>query len=207
MSHYALKEEDDKPEPPGHISDHPATHSKPTASNAPVNRKKRRASSAAGGAPSSGSSRGVANLTPEQLAKKRANDREAQRAIRERTKAQIETLERRIEELTSQDPHRDLQEAIRAKELVEAENEDIKRRLAQVLSIIQPLLGNRAFDGECLGYLSVYCDRVRSRYHSSEDYLRVKITADDGDNSQLRPPHPLSRLLCLVRDQAPRSTR
>ena len=35
----------------------------------------------------SSSSRGVANLTPEQLAKKRANDREAQRAIRERTKS------------------------------------------------------------------------------------------------------------------------
>jgi hypothetical protein len=42
------------------------------------------------------SSRGVANLTPDQLAKKRANDREAQRAIRERTKNQIENLERRI---------------------------------------------------------------------------------------------------------------
>jgi hypothetical protein len=45
---------------------------------------------------SSSSSRGVANLTPDQLAKKRANDREAQRAIRERTKNQIENLERRI---------------------------------------------------------------------------------------------------------------
>ena len=86
-------------------------------------------------------------MTPEQLAKKRANDREAQRAIRERTKTQIETLERRIEELTSQDPYRELQEAIRAKELVEAENEDIKRRLTQVLGIIQPLLGNRTFEG------------------------------------------------------------
>lgn len=43
-----------------------------------------------------GSSRGVANLTPDQLAKKRANDREAQRAIRERTKNTIEQLERKI---------------------------------------------------------------------------------------------------------------
>ena len=152
MSHYPLKEENDKPEtPPDH---HPSTNiltyttSKPTVSTAPANRRKRRASSAAGAGPSSGSSRGVANLTPEQLAKKRANDREAQRAIRERTKTQIETLERRIEELTSQDSYRDLQEAVRAKELVEAENEDIKRRLAQILSIIQPLLGNRAFEGK-----------------------------------------------------------
>lgn len=95
--------------------------------------KKRRASTSG--------SRGVANLTPEQLAKKRANDREAQRAIRERTKGQIETLERKIQELTSQQPYQDLQHVIRQKELVEAENEDIKRKLSQVLSIIQPLLG------------------------------------------------------------------
>ncbi|RAL61740.1 hypothetical protein DID88_002806 [Monilinia fructigena] len=45
--------------------------------------------------------RGVANLTPEQLAKKRANDREAQRSIRQRTKLQIETLETRIRDLTN----------------------------------------------------------------------------------------------------------
>lgn len=83
-------------------------------------------------------SRGVANLTPEQLAKKRANDREAQRAIRERTKTQIESLERKIQELTSQQPYQELQHVIRQKELVEAENDDIKKRLASVYSIVQP---------------------------------------------------------------------
>lgn len=101
--------------------------------------KKRRTSTAG--------SRGVANLTPDQLAKKRANDREAQRAIRERTKGQIETLEQRIRELTSQQPYQDLQHVIRQKEIVEAENDDIKRRLASVLSIIQPLLGEQALSG------------------------------------------------------------
>lgn len=101
--------------------------------------KKRRTSTAG--------SRGVANLTPDQLAKKRANDREAQRAIRERTKGQIETLERKIQELTSQQPYQDLQHVIRQKEFVEAENEDIKRRLASVMSIIQPLLGGQALPG------------------------------------------------------------
>jgi len=40
-------------------------------------------------------------LTPAQLARKRANDREAQRAIRARTKEHIENLEREIEELRS----------------------------------------------------------------------------------------------------------
>ncbi|KAJ9141979.1 BZIP transcription factor [Pleurostoma richardsiae] len=88
-------------------------------------------------------SRGVANLTPEQLAKKRANDREAQRAIRERTKLQIETLEKRIRELTSQQPYQELQVALRAKEAVEAENAEIKRRLESVMAVIQPILSSR----------------------------------------------------------------
>ncbi len=85
-------------------------------------------------------SRGVANLTPDQLAKKRANDREAQRAIRERTKNQIESLELKIRDLTSQQPYQELQHVLRQKELVEAENTDIKKRLTSVLALIQPIL-------------------------------------------------------------------
>jgi hypothetical protein len=87
------------------------------------------------------SSRGVANLTPDQLAKKRANDREAQRAIRERTKNQIESLERRIRDLTSQKPYQELQHVLGQKEAVEAENADIKKRLTSVIALIQPILG------------------------------------------------------------------
>ncbi|KAI1460782.1 hypothetical protein F4805DRAFT_454227 [Annulohypoxylon moriforme] len=93
------------------------------------------------------SSRGVANLTPEQLAKKRANDREAQRAIRERTKNQIEKLEKRIHELTSQQPYQELQAVIRAKEAVEAENAEIKSRLAAIMSMIQPILSGQQAEG------------------------------------------------------------
>ncbi|TVY48146.1 hypothetical protein LOCC1_G001929 [Lachnellula occidentalis] len=103
------------------------------------NNKKRRTGT-------STSSRGVANLTPDQLQKKRANDREAQRAIRERTKNQIENLERKIRDLTSQQPYQELQHVIRQKELVEADNADIKKRLASVLSIIQPVLGPHALE-------------------------------------------------------------
>lgn len=44
--------------------------------------------------------RSVSTLTPAQLQRKRANDREAQRAIRQRNKEHIENLERRIEELS-----------------------------------------------------------------------------------------------------------
>ncbi|KAF2011451.1 hypothetical protein BU24DRAFT_397981 [Aaosphaeria arxii CBS 175.79] len=86
------------------------------------------------------SSRGVANLTPDQLARKRANDREAQRAIRERTKNQIDRLNQRIRELESQQPYHDLQVVLREKEAIQAENTEIRKRLESVVSIIQPLL-------------------------------------------------------------------
>lgn len=95
----------------------------------------------AGTATGTTSSRGVANLTPDQLAKKRANDREAQRAIRLRTKNQIEKLQNTINELTSQQPYQELQNVLRQKELVEAENAEIKKRLASVLALIHPILG------------------------------------------------------------------
>ncbi|KAK0660415.1 hypothetical protein QBC41DRAFT_383794 [Cercophora samala] len=45
--------------------------------------------------------RSVSTLTPTQLARKRANDREAQRAIRARTKEHIERLEKELEEFRS----------------------------------------------------------------------------------------------------------
>lgn len=67
-------------------------------------------------------------------------DREAQRAIRERTKLTIENLERRIRELTSHQPYQELQAALRAKEAVEAENADIKRRLASIVAMLHPLI-------------------------------------------------------------------
>ena len=105
---------------------------------AQVSSKKRRTST---------TGRGVANLTPEQLNKKRANDREAQRAIRERTKGQIESLERKIHELTSQQPYKELQHALRQRELVESENEEIKKRLHAILGIIEPITGGNGILG------------------------------------------------------------
>ncbi|KAK0644609.1 hypothetical protein B0T16DRAFT_199168 [Cercophora newfieldiana] len=45
--------------------------------------------------------RSVSTLTPSQLARKRANDREAQRAIRARTKEHIERLEKELEDYKS----------------------------------------------------------------------------------------------------------
>ena len=102
----------------------------PALSNTPAtNGRKRRATGVPG-------SRGVANLTPEQLAKKRANDREAQRAIRERTRNTIEGLERRIQELESQQPFQELQKVAQERDRALQECEDLKRRLATVASVV-----------------------------------------------------------------------
>lgn len=53
--------------------------------------------------PSRAGTRSVSTLTAAQLERKRANDREAQRAIRQRTREHIENLERRIAELSATD--------------------------------------------------------------------------------------------------------
>ncbi|KGO46646.1 Protein of unknown function DUF3425 [Penicillium expansum] len=86
------------------------------------------------------SSRGVANLTPDQLAKKRANDRQAQRAIRERTKGHIEALEQQVRDLSSQKPYLDLQEALRQNETVRSENAELRQGLKAAMDILQPLI-------------------------------------------------------------------
>ncbi|KAK0639320.1 hypothetical protein B0T16DRAFT_338170 [Cercophora newfieldiana] len=86
-------------------------------------------------------SRGVANLTPEQLAKKRANDREAQRAIRERQRQRNEHYEREIRELKSQRPYQELQAALQQTAAVQAELDDVKRILASVVAMIEPVIG------------------------------------------------------------------
>ncbi|KXL50614.1 MAG: hypothetical protein FE78DRAFT_129597, partial [Acidomyces sp. 'richmondensis'] len=91
--------------------------------------KKRKASGVPG-------SRGVANLTPEQLAKKRANDREAQRAIRERTRNTIESLERRIRELESQQPFQELQRVMVERDRAIAECEELRNKLSSITQII-----------------------------------------------------------------------
>jgi hypothetical protein len=94
------------------------------------------------------SSRGVANLTPDQLAKKRANDRQAQRAIRERTKGHIEALEQQIRDLSSQKPFLDLQAALRQNEAIRAENAELRQGLQAAMDIIQPLMAKSELPGE-----------------------------------------------------------
>lgn len=85
-------------------------------------------SSKAGAKPraSRAGTRSVSTLNAAQLERKRANDREAQRAIRQRTKDHIERLERRIQELSGEDEstlesHPAFQEARKRNAELEAE--------------------------------------------------------------------------------------
>ncbi|EXM14542.1 hypothetical protein V3481_012092 [Fusarium oxysporum f. sp. vasinfectum] len=72
--------------------------------------------------PKRNNNRRVSTLTPEQLARKRANDREAQRAIRIRTKEYIERLERELAELKSnQSRDQTIQDLLRRNTAIERE--------------------------------------------------------------------------------------
>ncbi|KAH7120125.1 hypothetical protein B0J13DRAFT_612841 [Dactylonectria estremocensis] len=81
--------------------------------------------------------RRVSTLTPSQLARKRANDREAQRALRARTKEHIDRLERELEDLKSkQIRDQTVQELLRRNKALEDElsrlNENIGVSLTPV---------------------------------------------------------------------------
>ena len=80
-------------------------------------------------------------MSEQQLEKKRKNDREAQRAISERTKSQIETLEGRIRLLESGQAYQQLQHLERERDVLRAENEQIKQSLAAVQATIQSIIG------------------------------------------------------------------
>ncbi|KAF2091220.1 hypothetical protein K490DRAFT_1798, partial [Saccharata proteae CBS 121410] len=82
--------------------------------------------------PSRAGTRSVTTLTAAQLERKRANDREAQRAIRQRTKDHIESLERRIAELTANhnvSAGGQLNDIIQRNEELEQENAVLRQRL------------------------------------------------------------------------------
>ena len=71
----------------------------------------------------------VSKLTPSQLARKRAKDREAQRAIRARTKEHIERLEHELEELKNKNNNLDkaMQELIRHNKALEEELQELQQ--------------------------------------------------------------------------------
>lgn len=83
--------------------------------------------------------RSVATLTDAQLARKRANDREAQRSIRQRTKDRIEGLEQRIRELTEeQNDGRSLEDVERRNSELEEELWRLRESLPNTESMMIP---------------------------------------------------------------------
>lgn len=89
--------------------------------------------------PSRAGTRSVTTLTAAQLERKRANDREAQRAIRQRTKDHIETLERQVRDLTSQLDNSSstrLIDLMRRNEELEQENAVLRARLGHAVSAL-----------------------------------------------------------------------
>ncbi|KAH8586770.1 hypothetical protein B0O99DRAFT_695180 [Bisporella sp. PMI_857] len=83
-----------------------------------------------------GGKRSVTHLTKAQLARKRANDREAQRNIRARTKEHIETLEKRVKELESGGRSSSVERIIQRNEQLEEEVEELRTQLARTQSIL-----------------------------------------------------------------------
>ena len=91
--------------------------------------------------PSRAGTRSVTTLTAAQLERKRANDREAQRAIRQRTKDHIENLERQIAELRAQQDNlahssTKFLELMRRNEELENENTLLRTRLSHAVAAL-----------------------------------------------------------------------
>ncbi|KAJ9141695.1 hypothetical protein NKR23_g7712 [Pleurostoma richardsiae] len=123
--------------------------------------------------------RSVSTLTPAQLARKRANDREAQRAIRARTKEHIEKLEREIEDLRSQQ-NRDeaIQELIRRNKELEKQLRTLRESMgiphtpqyppAESLSVPNSTVSSRA---SSFGQHSAPADYKPQRQEFAGQYL------------------------------------
>lgn len=99
---------------------------KPTSQDSPGGRRKRE---------SRAGTRSVSMLSPAQLERKRANDREAQRTIRQRNKEHIENLERQVIDLTGKKDQLDA--ALQQNAMLEAEIDRLKQQLASLHHQIQ----------------------------------------------------------------------
>ena len=89
--------------------------------------------------PSRAGTRSVTTLTAAQLERKRANDREAQRAIRQRTKDHIDSLERQVRDLTVQlesNSSGKMMDVMRRNEELEQENAILRARLSHAVSAL-----------------------------------------------------------------------
>lgn len=75
------------------------------------------------------------HLSEAQLARKRANDREAQRSIRQRTREHIKSLEKKVKELEEQGQSSSMKRVLQRNCELEAERETLKSQLSLAISI------------------------------------------------------------------------
>ena len=87
--------------------------------------------------------RSTRQLSDQQLAKKRLNDREAQRAIRERTRQTIDYLQQRVQQLESGEAYAQLQDIVNERDALRAENHDLKQKLASAFAALKPQIDDR----------------------------------------------------------------
>ncbi|PSR99019.1 hypothetical protein BD289DRAFT_479801 [Coniella lustricola] len=124
--------------------------------------------------------RSVSSLTPSQLERKRANDREAQRAIRARTKDRIDQLESEVKRLRSiTDRDIEWQRMLRRLQLLEEENKALKSGLH-----ISPSEAYNPFDD---GHSSLHSSPVDNRSHTYSHSIRA---ASDPYPSYTNMPTP-----------------
>ncbi|RDW79890.1 hypothetical protein BP6252_04528 [Coleophoma cylindrospora] len=113
--------------------------------------------------------RSVATLSEAQLARKRANDREAQRLIRRRTKDHIEQLERHIQELSEGQG-------------TTGELEELRRRNAELETELSMLRGPRSLSEEGIvgqDGKRINQDSLPRRPSAPTSYPSSYITADE----------------------------
>jgi transposase len=79
--------------------------------------------------------RSVNTLSEAQLERKRANDREAQRIIRKRTREHIENLERRVAELADQ--REQLSKALQHNSQLEAQIANLQGQIEEMAVLLQ----------------------------------------------------------------------
>jgi hypothetical protein len=79
---------------------------------------------------SRGGKRSVTHLSKAQLARKRANDREAQRNIRQRTKEHIENLERKVKELEAGSRSGSMERVLKRNKELEDEVEKLRAQIS-----------------------------------------------------------------------------
>jgi len=116
------------------VNAQPSLESQTSQDYASSESESRRASGSSGKKRASrAGTRSVTTLSAAQLERKRANDREAQRAIRQRTKDHIENLEKSISELRgTQESHEKLVAATQQRnQELEDENVYLRRKLSE----------------------------------------------------------------------------